>query len=276
MPQKSDTPMPELPKELQDMVGELMEQQEDLFKQMEDMNANITDSADKGVGWDAADGPIADMSAKGITGNALPNDNEMGGRSGEGRSGRSQGEMVGDTAVGKGGRNTPTRLDPTAFQQGQIKDTSKDPVGGATGGGKVSGSGQAGLQGPVPKRSVEGMKRLATKQAELRNTAERLNLQYGLDRYDSFKLRQATQLMRDVESDLSANRYQNAMRHRDVLVDDLAASRMLLGSQVDVQRDTTPTTGMKLQKDLSDAMKGAMPPAWGDPLKAYYKKLGAE
>ena len=185
---KSDTPMPELPKELQDMVGELMEQQEDLFQQMEDMNANITDSADKGIGWDAADGPIADMSAKGVTGNQLPNNNEMGGRSGEGRSGRSQGEFVGNTAVGKGGRNTPTRLDPTAFQQGQISDTSKDPVGGATGGGKVSGSGQSGLQGPVPPRTVQGMKRLATKQAELRNTAERLNLQYGLDRYDNFKL----------------------------------------------------------------------------------------
>ena len=53
--------MPELPKELQDMVGELMEQQEDLFDQMEDMNANITDSADKGIGWDAADGPIGQI-----------------------------------------------------------------------------------------------------------------------------------------------------------------------------------------------------------------------
>ncbi len=150
MPTKTDTPMPELPKELQDMVGELMEQQEDLFSQMEDMNANITDSADKGIGWDAADGPIADMSAKGVTGNQLPNNNEMGGRSGEGRSGRSQGEMVGDTAVGKGGRNTPTRLDPTAFQQGQIKDTSKDPVGGATGGGKMSGEGGRRPAGPRP------------------------------------------------------------------------------------------------------------------------------
>ncbi len=276
MPTKTDTPMPELPKDLQDMVGELMEQQEDLFDQMEDMNANITDSADKGIGWDAADGPIADMSAKGVTGNALPNNNEMGGRSGEGRSGRSQGEMVGDTAVGKGGRNTPTRLDPTAFQQGQINDTSKDPVGGATGGGKLSGEGQAGLQGPVPARTVEGMKRLATKQAELRNTAERLNLQYGLDRYDNFKLKQSTQLMRQVETDLNANRYQNALRHRDVLVDDLDTSRTLLGSRVDVQQDATPTTGMKLQKDLSDAMKGTLPPAWSDPLKAYYKKLAAE
>ena len=33
---------------------------------------------------------------------------------------------------------------------------------------------------------------------------------------------------------------------------------------------------MKLQKDLNDAMKGALPPAWSDPLKAYYKKLAAE
>ena len=32
--------MAELPKELEDMVGELMEQQEDLFDQMEDANAN--------------------------------------------------------------------------------------------------------------------------------------------------------------------------------------------------------------------------------------------
>jgi hypothetical protein len=273
---KSDTPMPELPKELQDMVGELMEQQEDLFDQMEDQNANITDSADKGIGWDAADGPIADMSAKGVTGNQLPNNNEMGGRSGEGRSGKSQGEFVGDTAVGKGGRNTPTRLDPTPFAQGQIKDTSKDPVGGATGGGKMSGEGQAGLQGPVPGKAVEGLKRLATKQAELRNTAERLALQYKLSRYDNFKLHESINLMRDVETDLNSGRYQNAMRKRDVLLDDMDTSRMLLSGTVNVQQDSTPTTSLKMQRDLNDAMKGELPPAWSDPLKEYYKKLASE
>jgi hypothetical protein len=274
--QKSDTPMPELPKELQDMVGELMEQQEDLFDQMEDMNANITDSADKGIGWDAADGPIADMSAKGVTGNQLPNNNEMGGRSGEGRSGKSQGEFVGDTAVGKGGRNTPTRLDPTPFAQGQIKDTSKDPVGGATGGGKMSGEGGEGLQGPVPPKTVEGLKRLATKQAEIRNTAERLALQYHLGRYDNFKMQQSINLMRDVETDLKSGRYQNAMRKRDVLLDDMSTSNMLVSGEVNVQQDSTPTTSLKMQHDLNDAMKGELPPAWSDALKEYYKKLGSE
>ena len=274
--QKSDTPMPELPKELQDMVGELMEQQEDLFDQMEDQNANITDSADKGIGWDAADGPIADMSAKGVTGNQLPNNNEMGGRAGEGRSGKSQGEFVGDTAVGKGGRNTPTRLDPTPFAQGQVKDTSKDPVGGATGGGKMSGEGAAGLQGPVPAKTVEGLKRLATKQAELRNTAERLALQYKLSRYDNFKLHESINLMRDVETDINSGRYQNAMRKRDVLLEDMDTSRMLLSGQVNVQQDSTPTTSLKMQRDLNDAMKGELPAGWSDPLKEYYKKLAGE
>jgi hypothetical protein len=276
LPDKSDTPMPELPKELQDMIGELMEQQEDLFDQMEDQNANITDSADKGIGWDAADGPIADMSAKGVTGNQLPNNNEMGGRSGEGRSGRSQGEFVGDTAVGKGGRNTPTRLDPTPFAQGQIKDTSKDPVGGATGGGKLSGEGAAGLQGPVPGKAVDGLKRLATKQAELRNTAERLALQYKLSRYDNFKLRDSINLMRDVQTDLESGRYQNAMRKRDVLLDDIDTSRMLVSGTVNVQQDSTPTTSLKMQRDLNDAMKGDLPSAWSDPLKEYYKKLAEQ
>ena len=46
--------MAELPKELEDMVGELMEEQEDLFEEMEDTAANWADSIDKGAGWDTA------------------------------------------------------------------------------------------------------------------------------------------------------------------------------------------------------------------------------
>ena len=274
--QRTEAPAPELPTQLEDMVGELMEQQEDLFDEMEDANANWHDSLDKGAGWDAADGPIDDMSAKGVTGNQLPNNNEMGGRAGEGRSGKSQGEMVEETATGKGGRNTPTRLDPTAFQQGQVKDTSTDPVGGATGGGKLSGQGGAGLQGPVPPKIKQQMERLAQKQAELRNTAERLNLQYKLGRYDSFKMAESVALMRRVESDLKSNRYQTAMRRKDILLDALDNSRTLLTGQVAVQHDSTPATNRKLQQDINDAMKGTLPPAWEEPLKAYYRKLGEQ
>ena len=273
---KNDIPMPELPSQLEDMIGDLLEQQEDLDDQMEDANANWHDSADKGIGWDAADGPIADMSAKGVTGNQLPNNNEMDGRSGEGRSGKSMGEFVGNTAVGKGGRNTPTRLDPTPFQKGQIADSSKDPTGGATGGGKLSGEGGEGLEGPVPAAIKQTMQRLAQKQAEIRNTAERLNLKYQLNRYDNFRLAEAGVMMRQVETDLEAGRYQNAMRRRDLLVDTLDTSRMLMGGEIHVQQDTTPTGNAKIKTDIADAMKGQLPAAWADALKQYYEKLGQE
>jgi hypothetical protein len=273
---KQDIPMPELPTELEDMIGKLMEQEEDLFDEMEDTNANWTDSMDKGAGWDAADGPIADMSAKGVTGNQLPNNNEMGGRAGEGRSGKSQGEMVEDTATGKGGRRTPTRLDPTAFQQGQVKDESKDPVGGATGGGKLSGQGGAGLEGPVPTSKEPQMQRLAQKQAEIRNAAEKINLKYQLGRYDNFKLLESIALMRRTESDLNANRYQNALRRRDVVLDNLDASRLLLSGRIHVQQDTSPTMSKKTEEQIHDAMQGQLPAAWSDALKEYYRKLGQE
>ena len=231
---------------------------------------------DKGVGWDATDGPIADMSAKGVTGNTLPNNNEMAGRSGEGRSGKSQGEFVGDTAKGKGGRNTPTRLDPTPFAAGQIKDDSKDPTGGATGGGKLSGQGGQGLEGPVGPKQKQEMQRLAQKQAQLRNDAERLQLQYKVGKYDNFKLMEAIGMMRRIESDLGANRYQMAMRRRDILLDKLDTSRLLTAGQVHTKFDTTPVGNQKLEAQINDAMKGELPAAWSEALKEYYKKLAQE
>jgi len=274
---KSDIPMAELPTELEDMVGELLEQQEDLFEEMEDTAANWADSLDKGAGWDAMDGPIANMSAKGVTGNQLPNNNEMNGRSGEGRSGKSQGEFVEETASGKGGRNTPTRLDPTAFQQGQVKDESKDPVGGATGGGKISGQGGAGLEGPVPGRDLkEKMDRLANKQAELRNKAERLDLDKKLGAYDNFKLMESAAIMRRVESDLRGNRYQNALRRKDILLDKLETSHLLLSGQVHLQRDSTPKMSDRMEDDIRDVLGGQLPPAWSEALKEYYKKLAEQ
>ena len=179
-----EAPMAELPGELEDLIGDLMEGEEDLFDEMEDVTSSAADSIDKGAGWDAADGPISNMSARGVTGNRLPNTSEIGGRSGEGRSGKSSGEFVGDEAVGKGGRKTPSRLTPDPIMKGQIKDHSKDPTGGATGGGKESGQGGEGLEGPAPKgKGPRDLERLAGKQAQLRNKAEGVDLQFQVGNY---------------------------------------------------------------------------------------------
>jgi hypothetical protein len=269
-----EAPMAELPRELEDIVGKLMEEEEDLLNELEDASSSWADSIDKGAGWDAADGPISNMSARGVTGNRLPNSNEIGGRSGEGRQGKSSGEFVGDSATGKGGRKTPSRLTPEPHQKGQIKDKSKDPTGGATGGGKESGQGGEGLHGPVPDRPQRHMERLAGKQAELRNKAESVDPRFGVLRHHHTDLKKMIEMMKGVESDLRAGRYQNALRRRDVLLEGLAQVRSALAGEAAVRRDLTPNLPAEIQKEILGSMQEPSPPGWERLNRQYFERLG--
>jgi hypothetical protein len=268
-----EAPMAELPKEMEDIVGKLMENEEDLFNEMEDASSSWADSLDKGAGWDALDGPISNNSARGVTGNRLPNTSEIAGRSGEGRQGKSSGEFVGDTAVGKGGRNTPSRLTPDAFVKGQVKDYSKDPVGGATGGGKESGQGGEGLHGPVPNRPERDMGRLATKQAQLRNKAEGVDLRFKVLKYHHNDLKRMIDVMAAVEGDLKAGRYRNALRRRDVLLEGLGEVKSYLKGEYTVRQDQTANLPTDIQKEILGSMQEPSPPGWEELNRQYFERL---
>ena len=272
-----EAPMAELMGELEDLIGELAEEEEDLFDEMEDVSSSAADSLDKGAGWDAKDGPISDMGAKGVTGNTLPNTSEMAGRSGEGRSGKSAGEFVGDEAVGKGGRKTPSRLADDPFEKGQVKDHSKDPVGGATGGGKESGQGGEGLEGP--SRRLPGqreMQRLAGKQAELRNKAEAVDLQFKIMNYHHTDLENMIDTMAQVERDIKAGRYQNALRQRKVLLKGLGDLKRHAEGEFEVRKDTSSNLPGKIQKELFGSMQDPSPAGWEEMNRKYYERLNAE
>lgn len=270
-----EAPMAELSKELEDLVGELMEQEDDLFDEMEDLSSSWADSIDKGAGWDAADGPISNMSARGVTGNRLPNKNEIGGRSGEGRQGQSSGEFVSNTAVGKGGRKTPSRLTPDPHVKGQVKDVSKDPVGGATGGGKESGQGGEGLHGPVPNRPEREMQRLASKQAELRNKAEGVDLRFKVLRYHHSDLKKLIETMAAVETDLRGGRYQNALRRRQVLIEGLGQVRTYLKGEFAIRKDQTSNLPTNIQKEILGSMQEPSPSGWEALNRQYFERLGS-
>jgi len=269
-----EIPHAELPEQLEDLVGNLLEQEEDLFDEMEDVTSGAADSADKGAGWDAMDGPISNFSAKGVTGNQLPNNSEISGRSGEGRSGKASGEFVEDTAVGKGGRRTPTRLSPDDFAKGDIKDTSPEATGGATGGGKVSGGGSLGLEGPVPPETQRRMGALAGKQAQIRNKAEGVKAALEVKNFDSFSIDRAIDAMRKVQRDILAGRYSSALRQKDVVLGDLKGTKMLLGGEVQIRKDAgaapLPT---EVQKNVLDALDKPMPRGYEEYLKHYYGRL---
>jgi hypothetical protein len=268
-----EIPHAELPKEMEDLVGDLLEQEEDLFEEMEDTISGGADSADKGAGWDAMDGPISNFSAKGVTGNQLPNSSEISGRSGEGRSGKASGEFVEQDASGKGGRRTPTRLTPEPFSKGDIHDTSPESAGGATGGGKTSGAGNEGLEGPVPPDIQRRMGSLAGKQAQLRNKAEGVKAALAVKNYDSFALQQAIDGMRRVQRDILAGRYSSALRQKDVIVDNLKDTKMLLGGEVKIRQDASPSVPNEVRKDVLDALDKPMPAGYEEYLKKYYERL---
>jgi hypothetical protein len=270
---QNDPAMAELPKQLQDMVGDLMDKEEDLTEDMESTGSKYADSLNKGAGWDAADGPISNMSAQGITGNQLPKNEEIQGRSGEGREGRSSGEFVGAEAEGKGGRRTPTRMTEDPFSAGQVKDTSKDPAGGATGGGKKGGFGGEGLEGQAPLEAQNTMQRLRGAQAALRNGSERLSLQMHAAGFDNFKLIEANILMKKSEDALKEFHYQTALYYQQQAVQSLNTAKVLAAGQMHVIADSTPEVSEKTEKEMQTALNGTMPKGYADPVKAYFEKL---
>jgi phage host-nuclease inhibitor protein Gam len=268
-----DVPMADLPAELEDIMGDLIDKEDKLAEESQDVTSSWMDSMDKGVGWGVADGPIANMSAKGITGNLQPNSNEIAGRSGEGRSGKSSGQFVGDTAQGKGGKQTPTRSTPDPYEAGQVKDSSKDPSGGSTGGGKISGANKEGLRGQPPPQTMQKMDRMADTQADIRNTAEKAKVAMEKRGYVSQDLAAAVERMRLVEDKLRNHQGSNYTSDIKAVTKTLSGVKKSVGDQMDVLRDPTRSVTKEKRTDFKNGADEDIPPEFKDWVKAYYKAL---
>jgi hypothetical protein len=270
-PQQPDIPMAELPKQLDDLIGDLLKKEQEMDPDKDDPSSTFMDSIDKGAGWGASDGPISNMSAKGVTGNQLPNNMEIGGRSGEGRNGKSDGEMVGNTAVGKGGNETPTRMSSTPFENGSVNDTSKDTRGGATGGGKLAGYGQDGLrgpQGPAPK----GGGALADQQAKLRQQAESLALQLRKQRRPTGELESAINDMQALEN---AARSQNGIgvtQAYQQAIDSLEQARAAYAGD-HLSRVESDALTREASPNTIDTQAEAAPAGYEEMTGAYFRSL---
>ncbi len=209
-----------LPKSLEDMIGDLLQKADEFDKDADDVTNAFAGNLDQ-AGWGVSDGPMASFSAKGKTGNDLPNSNELNGRSGSGRRGKSTGQMVGDTSRTLPGRPTPARVDNSKFEPGQLKKEGHEDPNGATGGGKKSGEGRIGLQGDVPPDYVKDLQRLSAKQAGLREKAEKVAKKLDTTSVSATRLNESIELMKSVEKDLADGRYEDAARKRREAMDRL-------------------------------------------------------
>jgi hypothetical protein len=271
-PAPADVAIAELPKELEDIVGDLLDKEEEMSKDVEDVSSSWMDSLDKGAGWDASDGPISSMSAKGVTGNQLPNQMEIGGRSGEGRTGQSQGQFVSDTAEGKGGRETPTRLSPTPFEQGSVKDSSKDNKGGATGGGKLSGYSEEGLRGPTAPPMAQKMPRLADRQGKIRQQAEAIATKLRAYHLPTGDLETAIASMKNLEA--AARKIDGAHLRQSFnhAVDSLSDARQALKEETGLRREQTKLPSW-MRDEISTGLQDGLPKGYEEMAAEYFRAL---
>jgi hypothetical protein len=231
------------------------------------------DSLNQGAGWTAMDGPISNMSAKGVTGNLQPNAMEIAGRSGEGRSGKSSGQMVEESASGKGGKQTPTRYTPDPFEAGRVKDTSKDPGGGSTGGGKVSGANAEGLRGEPPPPVRQQLERLAERQAEIRSTAEKANVAMRKRGVVSEDLARAVERMKKLEALLRQKQPAPYANDARAVAEHLRDVQKTVRDQIELTRDPTRGLARETRSDLFNAADEEIPAEFRDWITEYYKAL---
>lgn len=264
-----------LPDALEDLIGDLLQQAEEFDQEADDVTSAWGDNLNQ-AGWDVADGPISNFSAKGKTGNDLPNQSEMSGRSGDGRRGKSSGQSVGNTARGLEGRKTPARVGAEQYEPGQISQEVEQDPQGATGGGKKSGAGRRGLQGGTPPDFVRDMERLSRRQAGLRERAQQVAQRLEAAGVSTVRLQQAIELMRSAEEDLRDLRYEDAASKRQVALEQLRSA---------LQPDDRGTAALvsraqhlpaQLREELLQAADDAYPEGYETLVREYFKTLSEE
>jgi len=277
IPEPDEIPLVDLPEELEDIVGELIDDEEELGEDVEDVSTGWADSLNKGAGWAADGGPISNMSARGITGNRMPNRDEVGGRSGEGRMGRSHGQFVEQEATGKGGRQTPTRVTPDPYESGTVKDTSKQAAGGATGGGKLSGAGKEGLRGPeAPEQVKRELQRLASQQADIAQKAERLSRNFKKLGIDTSGLDAATKHMKNASECIKNRNLNDFTKQKQLAIEKLIEQKALVADEVRTRRERLSAIPKELREEILNAIKEKMVDEYKELLKAYYRNLADE
>jgi hypothetical protein len=268
---KPEIPMAELPEQLSDLIGDLIEEQDELNDAAEDVTSGWADSM-SAAGWEASDGPISNFSAKGVTGNQLPENIELSGRAGDGRSGRSQGQLVGDVAKGLPGRKTPTRITNDSYEQGVVKELQQMATGGATGGGKARGAGQEGLQGVSPPPLMRDMQFMRDWQQRIRQKAEKVASQAEQLRVPAPDLARGIEQMKQAEAAGIDGRYADMFARQQMVLQNLKMAGDLAARETALRVDRAQRQAGKGRQVL-DAMDEPVPQEYEQAVRRYFLQL---
>lgn len=168
-----EIPLGDLPDALEDLVGDMLDYNDDLREEALDTAANMH-FPDHSFGQDVRDGDLVSWAAAGKSGNEPPQELDETGRAGPGRQGMSHGETVGDQLKALEGSDVHARRTQDGFQSGQIQEEDPDAFDvQATGGGKLAGvSPGEGMQGDAPARDLMHLREMARRHRDFERDAE--------------------------------------------------------------------------------------------------------
>jgi hypothetical protein len=280
------TEMPEMPMlpladAFEDLVGNLMDAQEDIEDEVQDAASNQLMASNPANGWDVKDGPMGSFGAQGRSGNERPNHNEQMGRSSGGREGMSNGEMAAGKTQNLEGDTPTTRRTRDPLQQGQVEDDGGIGKTRATGGGKSGGfSDRQGMEGEAPIRAVKAGARpadaAATAQAQLaEKTSKKVAEANLLYLRGSDQLQQVARLMDENAAALKDGRLKDSQSlHQKIMgrLKDLKSG--VQGSEVIAFGTADGARGG--DKQLLGGQEGDAPAPYKEMVADYFRALSED
>jgi hypothetical protein len=271
--------MPKIPviplgEELQDIIGDLLEEQEDVAKKSDDSATN-QGSSDLAMGWAIEEGEFANFSAKGKSGSRRPDHNEQTGRSLVGRQGQANGETTaGSGKIAAGDENIEARRTQDSAQSGQV-DIKGFNDAKATGGGKLAGfDNEYGMSGAGPRRDAATAGSPLGMQALLRRNAEQVYARATLLHVRTGSMDEAILYMRRAEEAMAEGRpIQQVREFQNLAAAALKRARAELGGGF-VDQGETAERG--LVDDPLASSPDEAPSNYRDLVSEYFKSLSKE
>lgn len=269
-------PIIPMPGEMEDIIGELAEQEEELEKKSDDSATN-QGMADALMGWDIKEGEFVGYSAKGKSGNTRPDHKEQDGRSNVGRAGMADGETAaGSGKINAGDENIDKRMTQDSSQSGQVQEDGHSKAK-ATGGGKGSGYGdELGMAGSGPRRDskiTQGSE--LGLQTMLKRNAQALYARSELSHVRTGSLDEAIRWMQQAE-DAIARGYpiQQVREFQRNAVTALKKSRTELGGAVMNSANASTPAAPPIDDQLA-GVRDEAPTAYRELVSEYFKSLSA-
>ncbi|MBI2194807.1 MAG: hypothetical protein HYU36_22735 [Planctomycetes bacterium] len=270
--QRPEMPMVDLPDKLTDLVGELIDKQQEQNDQTDDKSSNWS-KADSKAGK-PLEGPVSSFGGKGKTGNHLPDPTEVSGRGGSGRTGQTSGELIEGATKDLDGASVPERRTPDPVQDGeQAIDDRSSQQAKATGGGKEGGAGGEGLPGRPDDVFARDLEEMAERQDSLRSSAEQLESTLSSLHLPTWTLPEAIRCMKASQEDLRACNLVEAQEKQKIALQSLKAAYEGMKGRPYVQAEKVSSLPPDLKREIIQAEGEQFPAAFQDMLERYYKGI---